>query len=422
MSEKKADGILEKKRTFKDYFMSIGPAIIIAAVVIGPGSVTTLSTMGAAYGYDPLWVIVFACFASYLYQEPAIRLVCERQMSVMDAARKKYNPAVPKFLFILLYLGTLVFQASNFIGAAMSMNYFVPGLSIVAWTNIMIISALAMALMSKQDLLENFTKVLVGLMVVSFVITAFSPGPSVGDLIKDGFSFRIPGGNWFLVIALLGTTMVPDIPVSLSALLKGKFMYGRPEEVNLPTLEKKKSAVFDLLVSLTVTAMISIAILVCSGSVLHPLGIQVKSASDMARQLTPLLGRYAGILFSLGLWGAAFSSGLFRMLLMPMIFNQAWGYEEDLKAARSRIISIGAGVVPMIIVFVFGSAPIWLVLSAQAINGMMLPAICFIVWRISADKDIMGDKVNTSLRNILLAGLFVITLFLSLRTFLSIIS
>ena len=82
MSEKKADGILEKKRTFKDYFMSIGPAIIIAAVVIGPGSVTTLSTMGAAYGYDPLWVIVFACFASYLYQEPAIRLVCERQMSV----------------------------------------------------------------------------------------------------------------------------------------------------------------------------------------------------------------------------------------------------------------------------------------------------------------------------------------------------
>ena len=53
---------------------------------------------------------------------------------------------------------------------------------------------------------------------------------------------------------------------------------------------------------------------------------------------------------------------------------------------------------------------------------MMLPAICFIVWRISADKDIMGDKVNTSLRNILLAGLFVITLFLSLRTFLSIIS
>ena len=107
---------------------------------------------------------------------------------------------------------------------------------------------------------------------------------------------------------------------------------------------------------------------------------------------------------------------------MPKIFNQAWGYEEDLKAARSRIISIGAGVVPMIIVFVFGSAPIWLVLSAQAINGMMLPAICFIVWRISADKDIMGDKVNTSLRNILLAGLFVITLFLSLRTFLSIIS
>lgn len=421
MENKNANGTSMPKRTLKDYIMGIGPAIIIAAVVIGPGSVTTLSTMGASYGYDPLWVIIFACIASYIYQEPATRLACTRQMSVMDAARKKYHPIVPKCLFVLLYFGTLVFQAGNFIGAAMSMNYFVPQLSIVAWTNIMIIIALIMALMSKYELLENFTKILVGIMVASFVITAFSSGPSIGDLVRDGFSFKIPGGDWFLVIALLGTTMVPDIPVSLSALLKVKFLTGKAEDVNLPREEKKKSAIFDLIVSMIVTALISIAILVCSGSVLHPLGIEVKSASDMAQQLEPLLGRYAGILFSLGLWGAAFSSGLFRMLLMPMLFNQAWGYEENLKATKSRAISLGAGLVPMAIVFLFGHAPVWLILIAQAINGMMLPAICFIVWRISADKNIMDTEANSTMHNALFVALFVITLFLSLRTFLSII-
>ena len=42
---------MEKKLTIKDYLKSLGPGAIMAAAIIGPGTVTTASTQGANYGY-----------------------------------------------------------------------------------------------------------------------------------------------------------------------------------------------------------------------------------------------------------------------------------------------------------------------------------------------------------------------------------
>ena len=51
---------MEKKLTIKDYLKSLGPGAIMAAAIIGPGTVTTASTQGANYGYESLWLILLA--------------------------------------------------------------------------------------------------------------------------------------------------------------------------------------------------------------------------------------------------------------------------------------------------------------------------------------------------------------------------
>ena len=62
------------KPSFGQYLKAIGPAIVISAVVVGPGSVTTASQMGANYGYQLLWVVVLAALAAFFYQLPALRI------------------------------------------------------------------------------------------------------------------------------------------------------------------------------------------------------------------------------------------------------------------------------------------------------------------------------------------------------------
>lgn len=401
-----------------DYLKALGPAFIVAAVIIGPGSVTTASVVGAKYGYQAIWIICISVILAFFYQEPAIRITLNRKVSLVQAVREEMSPAVSIFLYTIVFLGALAFQAGNFLGASLAMNYFVPALSLTQWTITMSVCGLIMALLSAYKILENITKVLIGMMVMAFAITAVSTGPSIGQVLSEGFAFKVPGGDYVLLLALLSTTVVPDIPLQLSALLKQKYA-GDTSELSGPLLlHRIKLAKLDLKTSMAITAIVVTSIIICSGTILHPQGIEVKTAADMAMQLTPLLGRYAGILFSLGLWAAGFSSGLFRVTLSALLFNQAFGFEEDLKATRSRVIMVISSIVPVLIVAMFGSMPVQLIVAVQALNGLALPIVTGILWKLTNDKNFLGEFVNSKVQNVFFAVLMVMVTFFGIKVFL----
>ena len=113
-------------------------------MVVGPGTVTTASQMGANYGYALLWVILFAAVAAFFYQLPAIRVAINKECSIMEAVRMRFGKPVALALLVLLVLSAVIFQAGNFTGAAMAMNYFVPQIPLVGWAVIMIGLAFAL--------------------------------------------------------------------------------------------------------------------------------------------------------------------------------------------------------------------------------------------------------------------------------------
>ena len=39
------------------FFRALGPAVIVASVVLGPGSILSSSKVGAAYGFSMVWVL-----------------------------------------------------------------------------------------------------------------------------------------------------------------------------------------------------------------------------------------------------------------------------------------------------------------------------------------------------------------------------
>lgn len=408
------------KMSVMSYLKVLGPALVVSAVVIGPGSVTTASTMGANYSYQMLWVVVLAVIASFFYQLPAIRITMNTGNSIMDSVYLQYGKKVSIPFFCCLFFGTCVFQAGNFIGAAMAMQYLIPGISLRTWTVVMIAIGFILVWIGKYSLLEDFTKALVFIMVAAFFLTAIGSMPNVSEVVAEGFSFKLPNNDYMLILAMVATTMVPDIPVSLSALHKKKYCSTDTIDTlgcQKPLMGKIKMARMDLVVGCAVTGLITTSIIICSAANLFPKGIAVSNAQDMAAQLTPIIGRYAGVLFSLGLWAAAFSSGMFRIGLMPMFYNQATGQEEDMKAARSRFFMIITAVVPIVIIFLWGSAPASLVITAQAINGILLPFICAVVWKISSDKKYLGENANKLWFNIVYATIFIVTLLLAVRTF-----
>lgn len=395
---------LDNKLTFKDYLKAFGPGAIMAAAIIGPGTVTTASTQGANYGYVALWIILVACIFAYFFQEPATRISIGCKQDAMLGIREHIGPNAAKFLYIVVFMGSIAFQASNLTGAAMALKYFLPGTSTLFWAIIISLFGFLIAWLNKYKIIESVNQTLILMMILAFGITAFYSGPSIGTLFKEGFTFHIPGGNATLALALLATTVTPNLLLGYSAFLRKKF----PNPDNPSKLIKTSQV--DLGVHMFLLFLITGAIVVCAAAVIRPLGITISSAGDMAVQLTPLLGRFAGVLFSLGLWAAAFSSVLYQISLHGMLFPKAFNLSTDLKAKHNVIVIALVVVIPILIVASWGFSPVTLIITAQALNGIALPLVFIFAWVLTNKKDFMGKYVNKLWQNVVMGVMTAVTL------------
>ena len=69
--EKNAQGQLSRWDP-RRLLRAIGPAVIIAASIVGPGTVTTASRTGADWQYAFLWAMAFTPVLAYWFEEPGI--------------------------------------------------------------------------------------------------------------------------------------------------------------------------------------------------------------------------------------------------------------------------------------------------------------------------------------------------------------
>lgn len=399
--------------TIKDYLKAMGPGAIMAASILGPGSVTTASVQGADYGYTSLWILLLACVIAFFYQEPAIRIAIGCKKTVLQGVREYINPQTAWFLWFIIFVGCIAYQAGNLGGASMALVYFFPETSSFFWSVLMNFCALAIVLCNQYKLIEKANHLLILMMVFAFVLTSCTSGPSVGDLVQEGFSFQIPGNNALLAISLLATTAVPHLILGYSTFLSKKY-----PESQQPMKDIRLSR-FDLAFNMFITFLISSSIIVCAATLIHPTGIKITSAADMAVQLEPLLGRFAGIFFSLGLWAASISSVLYHVSVHNMLFAQAFSLEDSLNTKHSKFIVAVVVAVPILIIYFFQSSPVQLIIMAQAFNGIALPMACIICWILLNKKELMGEYTNTKKQNIIMATITAITCVFALNALFS---
>lgn len=404
----------EGKLTLKDYIKAMGPGAIMSAAIIGPGTVTTASQQGALYGFTSLWILLVACVIAYFFQEPAMRISIGCKESVMVGVREHLSPGVAKFLWIVTFVGSIAFQAGNLSGASMALEYFVPGTSNLMWAVVMSLLAFIIVMLNRYKVIENVNQVLILMMVFAFVLTAFTSGPDIGDLVTEGFSFKIPGGNAVLAVSLLATTVTPNLVLGYSAFLRKKYADSQTPARDI------KLAKADLGLNMFVTFLITGSIIVCSATVIHPTGKEITSAADMATQLVPLLGRFAGILFSIGLWAAAISSVLYHVSIHNTLFPTAFHVDEDPKAKHNLAVVAAVVLIPVILIAFLGQSPVQLIIAAQALNGIALPMVCVICWILCNKKDLLGTYANNLRQNIVMGCVTVLTTIFALNALISV--
>lgn len=406
----------------KSALKSMGPAIIVAAGILGPGTVTTSSVYGSKYGYAGLWIVAMAVLLAIFYQEPAIRITNmnndDENQTVMLGIRNHISKPMAIILWITLLFGGIALQAGNLAGTAMALSYFFPGTNNFFWVCVISITGFTVGWFGVYKIVENFNKILIAAIIIAFVLCAVYTGPNVGSLLTEGFTFKIAGGDYWTALALLSTTAPYHVVVGYSSLMKKRRMESNSVD-NTSTDAQIKSAKFDLCISMIFAGLVTAAIIICAGTVMFPRGIEVKSASDMALQLTPLLGKFAGIVFSFGLFAAGFSTVLYQVTIQPYYMNEAFGKEVNLKSRQSRLVMASTGILPLFVIALFGGTPVSLIVAAQALTGLAYPLVVILVFILCNNKNFMGKYKNTKSQNAIYAIIGLITTFLAISTFLS---
>lgn len=378
----------------------LGPALITSALVLGPGSLTLASTIGTGFGYKLVWLVVVAIIFMGIYTEMSTRIGIASNISFIQIIKNNWGRWGSLLIGIGAFLVTASFQAGNSIGIGVAISAilgFTPAFWVAAFT---VFGALLLFAKDFYNLLEKLMLILVGIMLLSFLITVILAKPSIGS-ITSGLIPTIPENSLGLIIGFTATCFSIVGACYQSYLVQEKGW----------TKDMVKDGTRESFLGIFLLGFISFLVMIAAAAVLRPAGIEINSIEDMGLALEPLYGSWATTLFMLGLFGAAFSSLMGNATIGGSMISDSLGFGSKLRNKKVKIAIIAVMLFGSIIAIIFGGAPVNLIIFAQAITIIAVPFIAIAMLVVANDKKIMGDLKNTVLKNIIaIIGLIVLIL------------
>ena len=369
---------------------ALGPGLITACVVIGPGSILTSSKVGASQGYGMSWVVVVAVIFMMTFTIMASRLGAVAK----ESPGKMVTDGAGRWLAILIGLSVFfiasAFQFGNNLGVHTAFNAYIEFDYIVIIFNA---AAIAFLFLFKNlyKALEKLMMGFVGLMLLAFAANLFFAKPNLGEWVK-GF---VPGGQTevdITVLGLVGTTFVIAAAYFQIYLVRQKGI--RREDL--------KYSLVDSRVGAGLMAVITLMIMGTAASVLR--GQDLAGAGDVAKQLEPLFGSWGKGLFCLGLFCAAYSSFLINSMIGGFVLSDGLGLGSDPNEKWTRymttvVLLTGMGVA--LYVIKTGTKPVAAIVMAQAVTVIAAPLMAGVLLWLCNRKDLMGEDRNSPLLNTL---------------------
>jgi len=376
----------------------IGPGVIVAAAFIGPGTVTTATLAGAQYGMALLWTLVFATVATIVLQEMSARLGLATGTGLGQVLRSVGGH--PWIGFCLAGLaavavigGAAAYEAGNLTGAALGLES-VTGISLRTWVALGTVLAGILLWTGQYRLLERVLAGCVAVMGVVFLATALLVTPNIGKILSGAFVPRLPSNSELTALALIGTTIVPY----------NLFLHAAVVRERWSDIKDLAAVRWDLVLAIGLGGIVSCAVVITASSALD--GAVVRSASDMAAQLEPLLGSWAGRAFALGYAAAGISSAVTAPLAAAYVLLDTMGLGRNVRTPAARAVWIGCIIVGSATALA-GTRPVLLIFVTQIVNGLILPIVAVVLLIAMNDRKRLGDHVN-SWRGNLVGGMVVL--------------
>ena len=383
-----------RRKRLLAYLAILGPGMITANAGNDAGGIATFASVGADFGYSLLWLLIPITISLGIVQEMCARMGAVTGKGLADLIRERFGVRWTALIMLALLIANAGVTVSEFVGIAAATELFgishyisVPLAAIMVWW--LIVKG------SYKRVERAF--LLMSLVFLGYIVSAFLSRPdwsavAVG-LVRP--EFKLEHAFLFTFVAVIGTTISPYMQVYVQSSVVEKGV----------TPENYAKTKADVWVGPVFASIIVFFIIVSTAATLHKSGIQISTAADASHALRPLAGRYAEMLFCLGLFGASMlAAGVFPLATAYSI-SEALGFEKGVsRSFREAPIFLGTFTFLVAVGAAIAIVPnlplIRVLLVTQVINGLLLPIVLFAILKLVNNRELMGRYVNGPLYNV----------------------
>lgn len=398
-----------KKQHSKAFLVlaAMGPGIVTAMAGNDAGGISTYSTVGAKFGYMTLWIIPVMCVLLIVVQTTATRMGVVTGKGFSALIRESFGIRLTALAMLALLIGNVATTFSEFAGVASGMEMF----GVPRWISVPVAAAAVWGLIvgGSYKRVQNIFLVL-SCVFATYIVAAFLAQPDWNETFQHTLVPAASSDLGFLslTVAMVGTTIAPWMMFFAQSNVVEKGVRVR----DLPYQR------IDAVTGAVVGCIVAWFIIVTTGTVLYPQGIEVESAEAAAAALEPFAGQYAKAMFAIGLVAASLLAACVLPLTTAFVICEAFGWEAGVsftwkeaplfKGIFTFIIVVSAAVILIPNIDLMG-----IMLTAQFVNGVILPVLLVFMAIICTDKHVMGKYAVGKFTRVILCFTIVVVGILS---------
>ncbi len=381
----------------------LGPGLITGAADDDPSGIATYSQVGAQFGFALLWTMLFSFPLMAAIQEICARLGRITGMGVAANLRKCYPKTVVRSLVLLLCVANIFNLGADVAAMAAAIQLLLGG-NLLLWATLFGAACLLLQIYVPYSIYVRYLKWLTWALF-AYVLTAFVARVPWTQALRSTLvpSVSVDPEYLMALIAVLGTTISPYL-----------FFWQTSQEVEDVRLNKHESPLrrkpsqawgqfrriaFDTRVGMALSNTVAFFIILTTAATLHAsnAGLRIQTAADAAKALRPFAGRFAELLFALGIIGTG-------MLAIPVLAGSAayavselFGWRASLESkprqARKFYYVLSAATILGVCLNFAGMNPIRALFLSAVVNGVVAVPMMFLLMLMSQKPAIVGKFV-----------------------------
>lgn len=368
------------------FLAALGPGLISGFADNDAGGITTYSVVGAQFGYQLMWVVLASMIALGVTQELGARLGLATGQGFGGLIRQQYGVRRAIFAIGVMLLANLGDTVAEFAGIGAALAIFgVP----IALSSVLAAVAIIVLLSRANFRRIQFVFLVVGIGTsAAYALSAILAHPQWGTALSYTVIPHTTATPLYLVAVMgtVGTTITPWGQAFIQSYAADKHL--GPRDLAASRLDVGAGAFLTNLVA-------GFIVIACAATLWAHGQTAINTAADAARALGPLAGRFAELLFALGLLTASLLGLGTVPLTSAYAVTEAFGWESGLDRTWRQapafygLLALFIGFAALF-VLIPGLPLIGVMYLSQVFDGLLLPFILVFVMLMSRDRRLLG--------------------------------